>query len=99
MDTLRTYLNSLPVPEQHDFARRCQTTLGYLRKALYKGQRLGEKTAILVERESAGRITCEQLRPDVDWAYLRGTKCPGPAEKIISTTRAAYGMGEKQEAA
>ncbi|MDP1586305.1 MAG: YdaS family helix-turn-helix protein [Prosthecobacter sp.] len=26
-----------------------------------------------VERETGGLVTCEELRPDVDWAYLRGT--------------------------
>ncbi|MBS6615407.1 MAG: helix-turn-helix domain-containing protein [Sutterella wadsworthensis] len=25
----------------------------------------------IIERETAGRIRCEQLRPDVDWAVLR----------------------------
>lgn len=72
MDTLRTYLNSLSVPQQADFAKRCETTVGYLRKAISQGQRIGEKTTILIERESGGVVTCEELRPDVDWAYLRG---------------------------
>lgn len=26
-----------------------------------------------IERATAGAVTCEQLRPDVDWAYLRGS--------------------------
>lgn len=28
-----------------------------------------------IERATGSLITCEQLRPDVDWAYLRGTRC------------------------
>lgn len=24
-----------------------------------------------IEKATAGRVTCEQLRPDYDWAYLR----------------------------
>ena len=28
-----------------------------------------------IERETAGQVTCEQLRPDVDWGYLRATRC------------------------
>lgn len=24
-----------------------------------------------IERETNGLVTCEELRPDVDWAYLR----------------------------
>lgn len=27
-----------------------------------------------IERETKGAVTCEDLRPDVDWAYLRGTQ-------------------------
>ena len=27
-----------------------------------------------IERVTKGAVTCEALRPDVDWAYLRGTK-------------------------
>lgn len=27
---------------------------------------------ITVEKLTDGRIRCEELRPDVDWAYLRG---------------------------
>lgn len=29
---------------------------------------------IAVEKELAGKMRCEDLRPDVDWAYLRSTK-------------------------
>lgn len=28
-----------------------------------------------IERATSGAVTCEELRPDVDWAYLRGTRC------------------------
>ena len=31
----------------------------------------------VIERLTAGAVTCEDLRPDVDWAYLRGTRCEG----------------------
>lgn len=26
-----------------------------------------------IERETGGLVTCEELRPDVEWGYLRGT--------------------------
>jgi DNA-binding transcriptional regulator YdaS (Cro superfamily) len=29
-----------------------------------------------IERATSGRVRCEDLRPDVDWAYLRATNCP-----------------------
>lgn len=28
-----------------------------------------------IERATDGRVRCEDLRPDVDWAYLRGAGC------------------------
>lgn len=32
-----------------------------------------------IERASNRAVTCEELRPDVDWAYLRATNCPNTA--------------------
>lgn len=29
-----------------------------------------------IERATAGAVRCEDLRPDIDWAYLRATNCP-----------------------
>ncbi|EJS96256.1 transcriptional regulator [Pectobacterium wasabiae] len=27
-----------------------------------------------IEKATDGKVTCEELRPDVDWAYLRSTE-------------------------
>jgi DNA-binding transcriptional regulator YdaS (Cro superfamily) len=29
-----------------------------------------------IEKATSGAVRCEELRPDVDWAYLRATNCP-----------------------
>lgn len=29
-----------------------------------------------IERATNGAVRCEDLRPDIDWAYLRATDCP-----------------------
>jgi DNA-binding transcriptional regulator YdaS (Cro superfamily) len=71
MDELREYLKSLGPAEQAEYAERCGTTIGYLRKALCTEPKLGESLAIALDRESNGAVPCEKLRPDVDWAYLR----------------------------
>ena len=71
METLRAYLNDLTSTEQNDFVIRCGTTINYLRKAISIGQLLGEGLCIRIDKESAGAVCCESLRPDVDWAYLR----------------------------
>lgn len=73
METLRDHLNSLSPREQAEFAERCNTSLGYLRKAISIDQRLGADLVIAIERESGGKVRCEELRDDVDWSYLRGT--------------------------
>jgi len=31
-----------------------------------------------IERATSGTVRCEDLRPDVDWAYLRGTPAVNP---------------------
>lgn len=30
---------------------------------------------IEIEKGTAGAVRCEELRPDLDWAYLRATDC------------------------
>jgi DNA-binding transcriptional regulator YdaS (Cro superfamily) len=80
MKRLQAYLNTLTPADQADFARRCGTTIGYLRKAISKGQRIGEGTCIAIERESCRQIVCEDLREDVDWAFLRSTPPWRPAQ-------------------
>lgn len=84
METLRTYLNSLSPQGQVLFCERCKTSIGYLRKVISTGQRLGESLAIDIERESSGAVRCEDLRPDVDWAYLRGTSAVDAEQHQIS---------------
>lgn len=73
MEKLLAYLNSLPKAERTELVTRCETSEGYLRKAISRGQRLGESLCINLERESGRAIRCEEMRPDVDWAYLRAT--------------------------
>ena len=73
MKELHAYLKSMPTDAQEAFAKRCGTSLNYLRKAISTGQKLRESLAIDIERESAGAVRVEQLRDDVDWAYIRGT--------------------------
>lgn len=66
MKELLIYLNGLSKQEQADFAQRCGTTVGYLRKACSKGEQLREKVCALVETHSAGAVKRAELRPE-DW--------------------------------
>ncbi|WKL15958.1 YdaS family helix-turn-helix protein [Comamonas testosteroni] len=80
MEKLLAFLNSLPKAERLELVTRCETSEGYLRKAISKRQKLGESLCINLDRESRGAVRCEDLRPDVDWAYLRSTQAPAPAQ-------------------
>lgn len=86
MEKLLAYLNSLPKAERTDLVARCETSEGYLRKAISKGQRLGESLCINLERESGRAIRCEEMRPDVDWAYLRATATQPQEVAVASAT-------------
>lgn len=72
---LLTFINSLPINEREAFAKRCGTSLGYLKQVAYKERKCPAWLAIALERESNRILRCEQLCPDpkVDWAYLRAT--------------------------
>lgn len=56
------------------FCKSIGTTWGYLKKTRYSGQPLNESVCINVERELNQNVVCEDLRPDVDWAFIRGTQ-------------------------
>lgn len=87
MQKLKIYLNGMPPPQQAAFAQRCGTTIGYLRKAISTGQQIGEGICIAIERESGRQVLCEDVRPDVDWAYLRGSNvaCATTAPAAINS--------------
>ena len=70
MDELLAFLNALPKDQRDPFAARCRTSVGYLRKAISKRQRLGEALCMAIERESAGVVRCEVVRPDIDWTRV-----------------------------
>ena len=70
---LKTYLETLTMVEREEFAGRCGSTAGHLRNVSYGYRSCAESLAIAIERESAGQVRCETLRPDVDWQFLRNT--------------------------
>lgn len=81
METLRTYLSTLSPPQQAQYAARARTSIGYLRKALSKGQRFDGGLVRLLHVESGGAVSLHELRPDI-W--------PEP-EEVVQTLREAVG--------
>ncbi len=80
---LKTYLADLTAEQREAFAKSCDSTAGHLRNVSYGYRSCAEKLCIAIERESGGAVRCEDLRPDVDWAFLRrssgGTERTGEA--------------------
>ncbi|HDU8612187.1 Cro/Cl family transcriptional regulator [Morganella morganii] len=66
MEQLRIFLNALSVSEQESFAKRCGTTIGYLRKAISKGTKLGTELCVLIEKNSNSVVKRQHLYPE-DW--------------------------------
>lgn len=83
MEKLLAYLNALQKEPRQRFVESCCTSEAYLRKAISSGQRLGAGLCIKVDRASGGAVRCEDLRPDVDWAYLRDANLPQAAQAVV----------------
>ncbi|WP_347927043.1 YdaS family helix-turn-helix protein [Pseudomonas helvetica] len=54
-------------------AKRCDTSVGQLKQIAHGFRRANPALAIKLERESERAVTCEEVRPDIDWAYLRNS--------------------------
>jgi DNA-binding transcriptional regulator YdaS (Cro superfamily) len=71
---LKSYLKSLTKAQKDDLASRCETNAAQLKQIAGGWRTCRESLAINIERETGGKVSCEELCPDVDWAYLRNTK-------------------------
>jgi len=65
MDSLRSYLATLPPVDQAAYAVRCGTTIGYLRKALSTKPKLDGALVRRLSEESGDAVSREELRPDI----------------------------------
>jgi DNA-binding transcriptional regulator YdaS (Cro superfamily) len=74
-EALIEYLAALPTrAAKEDFAKRCRTSLPFLKQVAHGHKPAGESLAIDVDRETRGFVTCESLRSTTwTFAYLRGT--------------------------
>lgn len=70
---LHDYIKSLDKDALDNFASKCGTSSGQLKQVAYGYRRPGAALAICIERESGRAVSCEELRPDIDWAYLRSS--------------------------
>lgn len=75
MEELRDYLATMEPDDQAAYAKRAGTTIGYLRKAISKGQRFDGALVRRLFEESGGAVTREGLRPDI-WPPLAANDDP-----------------------
>ena len=93
METLLNYLNALSRDEQAAFSARCETTVGYLRKAASVGQLIHPVTCSRIEKVTSGAVTRRDLRPD-DWVEIWPELAEKSAETHQSTARIAQAATE-----
>lgn len=70
MDPLKKAINM--VGGQRELARICGVSQAAVSKWLNGISKIGEDKAILLEQALNGLVTCEELRPDVNWSVIRG---------------------------
>ncbi len=58
-------------------AQKCGISDDYLYQVITRRKSVRAERCIEIEKATGGIVRCEDLRPDVDWAYLRGT-APAP---------------------
>jgi DNA-binding transcriptional regulator YdaS (Cro superfamily) len=73
----KTYWTSLDGAAKRSLAHSLNTSLAFLSQIAHGHRRCREALAIAIERESAGVVTVEEMRPDVPWDVIRNgpTKC------------------------
>jgi len=69
----KTYWQSLSEGERESLATAVGFASGHLRNIAYGSRACGEGLAISIEKETCGKVRCEDLRDDVDWQFLRGS--------------------------
>ncbi|MFM0503925.1 transcriptional regulator [Paraburkholderia caffeinilytica] len=73
MNTFHAYFKSLSKDERKAIADQVGTSVAYLWQIAYEQRRCAESMAIEIEKASKGAVRVEDLRPDVDWAYIRSS--------------------------
>lgn len=72
IESLKRYVSELgSEAEREAFAERCGTTFGHLRQIYYGNRTCDAGLAIEIEKNTNQAVMCEELRSDIDFAYLR----------------------------
>lgn len=87
-NNLRALKGSMSEAEWEVLAQKVGVSGGHLKNIAYGLKKPAAETAINLERETKRAIMCEDILPDIDWAYIRGSKPPRKAVDRKKKTRA-----------
>ncbi|HGY9618056.1 transcriptional regulator [Pseudomonas putida] len=73
---LLDYIKPLEKAQLEAFATSCGSTVGQIRQVAY-GRRASAELAIRIDIASSGLVSCEDIRDDINWEYLRGKRAAG----------------------
>lgn len=71
--TLSDYLKTADI-SQAAFAARLGVTQGLISQFVLGVLKPTAERCIQIELETGGAVTCEELRPDIKWHLIRGTR-------------------------
>ncbi|NDV77290.1 helix-turn-helix domain-containing protein [Burkholderia cenocepacia] len=92
MDAFHIYLKGLTKEQRAELAEKCGTSVAYLWQIAYEQRRCREALAIEIEKATGRKVKVEDLRPDVDWAYVRSS-----AQSIAESARDDVGRIEASD--
>lgn len=89
MNTFRTYFKALAKPDRETLAAQVGTSAAYLWQIAYGQRRCSESMAIEIEKATSRAVQVEDLRADVDWAYIRDSAqsiadSPGAIDRVAT---------------
>lgn len=69
-NSLRTYLQAMPMSKRDAFAKSVGTTIGHLNGIVY-GKHCNIEIAIGLHKETNGEVSMEDMYPSLDWDFIR----------------------------
>lgn len=71
---LHEYVSSKPPGESARMAKHLGVSASFVSQMVSEKSRVPDRLLAKVIGFCNGAVRCEDLRPDVDWAFLRGSK-------------------------
>jgi DNA-binding transcriptional regulator YdaS (Cro superfamily) len=86
---LLSYLKSLPKEAREPFAKRCGTSLGFLKLIAYGAKPCSPELAVAIDRESHGQVAYRELCPEpkIDWSYIEMKGAHQPVDAVSADVK------------